>query len=131
MKKIILILLFIPLLWSCESVKSVSSNPKVSVPEKVTLNGKFLNEDESIKVYFDEELKKIVLSNGCQVVSANFQRFDPAISFQQITATQPTCTSSKDLSQILKSTILIESKTSNQLIFKNQNQEQLLILTKN
>lgn len=131
MKKIILFLLFSIFLVSCSSVKSLPNEKTSSTSEKVNLSGKFTNSKESVKVYFEDELNKIVLSNGCQVVSANYQRFDPAISFQQINATQETCESTTDLVTILKSTILIEYKQGNQLIFKNQNQEHLLILSKN
>ena len=121
------------LVTSCGStIKSPSITYPDSANTKVVLNGKWKETNMDVKVYFEEELNKIVLSNNCQVVSANYARFDPAISFSNITSTQKTCeVKGMDLDQILKETLLIKNRSSKQIVFLNENQEELLILNKN
>ena len=126
-----LVIILITLVTSC-STSTLPSYPSTPVNTKVELGGKWKETNMDVKVYVEEELNKIVLSNGCQVVSANYNKFEPAISFTNITSTQKTCeVQGMDLDQILKETILIKNRSAKQIVFLNENQEELLILNKN
>lgn len=96
------------------------------------LSGKWINHSNQTKVFFEDEIEKIVLSNGCQVVSANFKRYEPAINFSNITATQKTCeTAPIDLAQVLKQTVIIKSISTSKIGFYDEANTVLLILDKN
>lgn len=131
MRILSLVIVLITIVTSC-STTTYPIYPTTPVDTKVILAGKWKETNMNVKVYFEEELNKIVLSNGCQVVSANYNRFEPAISFSNITSTQKTCeVQGMDLDQILKETILIKNRSNKQIVFLNENQEELLILNKN
>lgn len=116
---------------ACSS--SVSLPPVNHPTSKVgNLSGKWINSSNKTKVYFEEELEKVVLSDGCQVVSANYKRYEPAISFSNITKTKSICDSNGiDLAEVLKQTVIIKSVTGNKIGFYNEGNISLLILDKN
>ena len=118
---------------SCSvAVKSTSKPSNYPTDTKVILEGKWKEVSLNTKVFFDEDLKKIVLSNGCQVVSANYNRFEPAISFSNVTSTQKTCeVYGISLEDVIKQTVIIKSRSAKQIVLLNENQEELLILNKN
>lgn len=127
-----LLLVLFALITSCSTSSSLPSNNIENANTKVELAGKWKETNMNVKVYFEEELNKIVLSNGCQIVSANYNRYDPAISFNNITSTQKTCeVQGMDLDQILRETILVKNRSQKQIVFLNEDQEELLILNKN
>lgn len=131
MKFFSFIIILFTLITSCSTSK-LPIQTASTADTKVLLAGKWKETNMNVKVYFEEELNKVVLSNGCQVVSANYNRFEPAISFSNITSTQKTCeVQGMDLDQILKETILIKNRSNKQIVFLNENQEELLILNKN
>jgi hypothetical protein len=73
------------------------------------LSGKWINHSNQIKVFFEDEIEKIVLSNGCQVVSANFNVMSLLLIFRILRTTQKTCeTAPIDLAQVLKQTVIIK-----------------------
>lgn len=127
-----LLLVLFALITSCSTSSSLASNNIENANTKVELAGKWKETNMNVKVYLEEELNKIVLSNGCQIVSANYNRYDPAISFNNITSTQKTCeVQGMDLDQILRETILVKNRSQKQIVFLNEDQEELLILNKN
>lgn len=132
MKFNIYILFIFLVLHSCgKTITNIPIENKNSIKVE-SLNGKWTGGSTSTKVYFEEELEKVVLTDGCQVVSANYKRFEPAISFSNITKTNSTCELNQiDLGDILKQTVIIKSIDQHKIGFYNEGNNALLILNKN
>lgn len=127
-------LLFV-LITSCNSsVSQPILDTSYKENTNVEITGKWNNLNQKLTMYIDEDLNKIVLSNGCEVISADYKRFSPAINFVNIIKTENTCinnTSNLKLDEVLKETVLIRSKTNNQIEFTDVNGKSLLIVNKN
>lgn len=129
MKFFVLALLFA--FAACTSSVTIPTSPAVSTRVDV-LDGKWSQPKNGTKIYFEEALEKVVLTDGCQVVSANYKRIDPAIHFFNIIATHQSCEGvTLSLEDLLKQTIIIKQVTKNQIAFYNAENQSLLILDKN
>ena len=111
--------------------------PSFDLPAVVNLEsvaGKWKADYLNLVAYLDPDLEKIVLSDGCIVVTADYKQVSHVINFANIVKTQPTCnelTYKSDLNQILEQTVSVKHQSKNQVIFLNQLNESLLILNKN
>lgn len=106
----------------------VSTTSKTSVTE---LNGKWENNNSLTTVYFEEAINKVVLSDGCQVVSADYSRYQDAVSFTNITSSKENCPMVISLENILKYTNRMKSVGSNALVFLDEGGNELFIVNKN
>ncbi|MBQ0147864.1 MAG: hypothetical protein KBS93_05325 [Flavobacteriaceae bacterium] len=122
--------LFLFILISCGKTILPNDNKEDLTLQNLETEGKWIDNSKHVKVYFEDELEKIVLTDGCQIVSANYKKFYPAISFTDIIFTQKTCNNILGLDQILKQTKFIQAKSINQMIFLNENKEELLVIRK-
>lgn len=129
MKRLIVITLVI-ILASCNQRMQtpVLNTTKTTVAE---LNGKWENKSVSTNILFEETINKVVLSDGCQVVSADYSRYQDAISFTNITASKENCPVSISLENILKQTVRLKSQGANTLAFLDQGGNELFIVNKN
>ena len=117
--------------WSC-------SSPTVSLPtlpstssKDVSLSGNWSSSTTNYIIYIEDELEKIVISNGCEVVSANYKKYLPAMTFTNIIKTQNTCNQTNSvIDQVLKQTIFVKNISNNRIGFYNEKNEELLILSK-
>ena len=127
------ILLLTVLFWSCSTSSNINlPNLPTSNPKNVNIAGQWKNNSEKYTIYIEDELEKIVISNGCEVVSANYKKYLPAMTFTNIIKTQNTCNqTSSNFDQILKQTIFVKSISGNEIGFYNESNQELIILSKN
>ena len=132
MRYITLILIAL-LCWSCSKTTITLPNlPSTSTSKDVNMEGKWNNNADNYTIYIEDELEKIVISNGCEVVSANYKKYLPAMTFTNIIKTQNTCNqTSSNFDQILKHTVFVKSISGNKIGFYNEKNEELIILSKN
>ena len=128
-----LIILLIALsCWSCSTPSISLPNLPTTTSKEVSLAGKWSSSTEKYTIYIEDELEKIVISNGCEVISANYKKYLPAMTFTNIIKTQNTCNqSTSTIDQVLKQTLFIKKLSNNQIGFYNEKEEELLILSKN
>ena len=125
--------LFIVILFgSCSTSNSVNlPNLPTNTSKEISIIGKWNDRDNDYTIFIEEELEKIVISNGCEIVSANFKKFLPAMTFINIIKTQNTCNQNySNFDQILKHTVFIKSISGNKIGFYNEKNEELIILSK-
>ena len=130
MKKVLAIVVGL-LFFSCnKNINSVTKeNKKINSTQ---IDGKWIDSAQNLKLYIDTELDKIVFTNGCEVISSDFKRFDSAINFANLVKTQSTCVNNGiNGNKILNETVFLEINESNQLVFLDKNRLKLLILNKN
>ena len=133
MYRIVIVLLF-GLMVSCGTKVTSSPFDLSNLVTTEKLDGKWKTDYLNVVAYLDADLEKIVLSDGCTVVSADYKQVSQAINFVNVVKTQSTCkddVTTLNLNQILEQTVFIKYQSKNQFSFLNQDNQSLLILNKN
>lgn len=123
----VLILFFFIGLSSCLPTKIVSE-PKVVTAEINDLSGKWIVNDGSEYIIFEDATKKMVLKTACGIITADYTKINQALIFNHLKQVSSDCEIPQNLIQNLQKTAYFKVKSSNQITFYDEAHQEKLTL---